>query len=91
MIFIRVLIVLDAVHAANPRVRVVAFGYDIMGFGSIVGQLLVRSILSSSSLMFLLLLIPLLLPLSLPVLPSLLFPLSLPVLSSMLFPLLFVA
>eukprot|EP01062_Namystynia_karyoxenos_P009256 TRINITY_DN13269_c0_g1_i1.p1 TRINITY_DN13269_c0_g1~~TRINITY_DN13269_c0_g1_i1.p1 ORF type:complete len:289 (+),score=110.09 TRINITY_DN13269_c0_g1_i1:81-869(+) len=37
--------ILREVKRVNPKVRVVAFGYDLMGLGSIIGQLLARTVL----------------------------------------------
>jgi len=37
--------ILDEVKRVNPQLRVVGFGYDLMGFGSIIGNVLSRAIL----------------------------------------------
>lgn len=37
--------ILDKIAEVNPKLRVVSFGYDLLGFGSIVGNVLSRSIL----------------------------------------------
>lgn len=37
--------IVDAVKEANDKVRVVGFGYDFMGFGTIIGNVLSRAIL----------------------------------------------
>lgn len=41
--------ILDEVRRTNPDVKVVSFGYDLLGFGSLVGQVLSRSILPDCS------------------------------------------
>jgi len=41
--------ILDQVKEANPQLRVVGFGYDLMGFGTIIGNILSRAILPACS------------------------------------------
>jgi len=41
--------ILDEVKKVNPQLRVVGFGYDLLGFGSILGNILSRAILPDCS------------------------------------------
>jgi len=41
--------ILDEIKKVNPQLRVVGFGYDLLGFGSILGNILSRAILPDCS------------------------------------------